>query len=185
MRVYFDSNIWIDYAWGFFNESKKIKKRITKLFNRIESKDIDVVISTFVNAEIFNHFKDWTLMQKSIEDGFSYREFQNVRKKYKLEESEIKKVNDVAKKILQLNWVTLIERETLNEEDLNVFTQLTSQYSIDSIDVLHGIMAAKTNCRYLITNDETFVGQLNLALKENNLLNEFSAITSENFINLK
>ncbi|MBU1089645.1 PIN domain-containing protein [Patescibacteria group bacterium] len=185
MKVYFDANIWIDHAWGFFNESKKVKKRITELFDKIESKNIDVVISTFVNAEISNHFKDWILMKKSIEDGFSYREFRSIRKKYKLEKVEIKKVDDVAKKILQLNWVTIVEKETLHEEDLKIFMELTSQYSIDSIDALHSIMAAKTNCRYLITNDETFIEQLNLALKENDLLNEFSAITSKNFINLK
>jgi len=185
MTVYFDANIWINYAWGFFNESKKIKSRTQELFHKIESEEIDVVISTFVNAEISNHFKDWILMKKSIEDGFSYREFQKIRNKYKLENDEIEKIDNVAKKILQLSWVTLLEKEELSEENLGVFTQLTSQYSIDSIDALHGIMAAKTNCRYLITNDEIFIRQLNFALRENDLINEFSAITSKNFINLK
>jgi len=185
MRVYFDANIWIDYAWGFFNESKKIKDRIEKLINKIESKNIDVVISSFVNAEISNHLKDWILMQKSIEDGFSYRQFSSIKKNYKLTGSEIKKIDKIIKQILEINWVTIIEEESLDANDLNVFTELSSQHSLDSIDAIHGIMAAKTNCRYIITNDKPFFEQLNHALKENNLLDKFSAIKSNEFVNLK
>jgi predicted nucleic acid-binding protein len=182
MKIYFDTNVWIDYIWGFFNKSGKIKNRTKKLIAEIESKNIEVSISVFVIAEISGHFKDWILMQKIIEDGFSYREFRRVAKNYKLDDFENEKIRNTSEKAFLAKWATL-QKEGLDNKDLQFFAELTSHYSIDSVDALHGIMAIKNNCQYLVTSDETFITQLNLALKENNIFNEFSAIKPNDFLN--
>lgn len=185
MKVYFDSCVWIDYMWGLFNDSGKMKTRAIKVISKTQELNTKVVVSTFTSAEIFQHFKDWLLMQKSIEDGFSYREFARVRKNYKLDQHEVEKINATTEETLKLKQVTFADQETLNEKDFQVFSELTSQHSLDTIDTLHSIIAAKTNCRYLITNDQDFLTQLNAALKEAGLLDTFSAITISNFLNLK
>jgi len=182
MRVYFDSNIWIDYAWGIVNGTGKRKKYISNLIEVIQRKKIKVISSLFLNTEISAHFKDWFLLKKIIEDGFSYREFAKLKIKYGLNEPEKKSINSVIRDIIGIPWVEFVELEELNRESLNIFESLSLKFFIDSIDALHNIIAANENCRFLITKDEEMRTCMNSFLKNIGFKDDFCVCRPEEFL---
>ncbi len=184
MRVYFDSCIWIDYAIGLANGNGKAKGYISELFETIRSNKIDVVFSAFVTAEIFNHLKDWYLMKKVMEDGFSYREFSRKRKEYHLEEKEDAEIGKLLKQIFENEWTINAEITALDEQDFSFFEKYTLQFGLDTIDTLHAVAAAKTNCRYIITKDSDLLKGLNEGLKKDAIISEIEAVHPEKFCDI-
>ena len=183
MKVYLDSVIWIDYAWGLYNHSEKIKYKSKKIIEEIKERDIEVVYSLFSNAEVSAHFRDWILLQKVIKDGYSHREFSRVKKNYKLTKLNKEKIEKLTQQIFDQPWVMYVDMKMMSEEHFEAFKTLTWTYQIDSIDALHNIVAREKRCDYLITNDEDMRSGMKQFLSDIND-QQYAVIRPEEFINL-
>lgn len=182
MKIYFDSNIWIDYAWGIINGTGRRKKYLKELVNSIGKKKIKVISSLFLNTEISAHFRDWFLLRKIIRDGFSFREFARKKREYNLNERERQKINKVIQNITKLSWVKFVELRELDRGSLDVFELLTLHYSIDAIDAFHNIIAANENCRFLVTKDEDMRDKMNWFSKDIEFQDKFWVCGPKEFL---
>jgi len=182
MKIYFDSDIWIDYAWGIINGTGRRKKYINDLVSTIKEKKIKVVSSLFLNTEISAHFRDWFILRKVVRDGFSYRELTRLKKQYDLNERERKKINKTIQNIIKLPWVRFVELKGLDKGSLDVFEVLTLEYLIDAIDAFHNVIAANENCRFFITKDDDMRERMNWFLEDVNLQHTFWVCRPREFL---
>lgn len=136
MRVYFDACVWIDYGWGIFNKTGKIKPRTQQLINCIQKEKIEVMLSIFLISEASAHFSDWILMNKAVKDGFSYREFSKIKNNYKLTPKDKVRIDNLTKKIFELSWVTNAEIKTFDKIHFDALQMLTWDYSLDTVDAI-------------------------------------------------
>lgn len=183
MRVYFDACVWIDYGWGIFNKTGKIKPRTQQLINCIQKEKIEVILSIFLISEISAHFSDWILMQKAIKDGFGYREFSKIKKNYELTYRDKTKIENLTKKIFELSWITNAEIKTFDKMHFDALQALTWDYSLDTVDAIHAIIAKDVGCEFLITKDEDLISHMNEFLKSVND-KTYRVVRPEHFIDI-
>jgi len=184
MRVYFDTNIWIDYLWGT-HKGKKIKKPTGEVIDFIIGGKHKVVSSVFLFTEISSHFKDWYILNKIIEEGFSYRELANLkkRKKYsRLTKEQTREINSYLEGVAGLPWVDAVDLSGLGKEALDLFSTLTLDYYIDFADSFHILIAMDEKCRYLITKDEEMRDRASMFLDDYSLGEEFGVCRPEEFL---
>ena len=88
-RAYLDTNVLIEHAWERHVDAPSPKRNIaSELIELGLDGRYEIYISTFCVMELYEHFRDWYLMQKVIANGFGFREFRRERKRYKLSASE-------------------------------------------------------------------------------------------------
>ncbi len=156
MKLYFDTNVWINYLWGTRTKQAKLKGKTKKLFECVENKNLDVVFSVFASSEISAHFRDWYILQKIIKKGFGYRELSNLKrqKEYnKITDKQKATIEKYIKKIASIKWVETVQIKKIEGNALELFETLTIGYHLDFADAFHLIIAMEENCSMLITDD--------------------------------
>jgi len=77
--AYLDSNILIAYFWSHYYGSDSRQTNEIDLIERAFSKRYEIALTTFSMVELYEHFHDYYLLDKTIKRGYSFREFSRVR----------------------------------------------------------------------------------------------------------
>lgn len=154
-KIFLDSCVWINYIWQVqFSQEPKEKTASTKLIEKIKGdKKYQVILSPFLVNEISTHFKDWFLMQKVIQDGFSYREFNREKKNYEISSQEIEKIDEIINTISNIENIEILSPEDLTKESIAEILKLETKYYFDFYDAFHFHVAEKEKCQYFVTSD--------------------------------
>ena len=75
-RAYLDTNVLIENAWErlAFEPTAK-RSSASRLVELGQDGRFEIVISTFCIMDLYEHFREGSLLQKVIGSGFGYREF--------------------------------------------------------------------------------------------------------------
>jgi len=154
-KVFLDSCIWISYIWQTYFTEKAKKENSSTITTKkiIENKNFQIILSPFLISEISSHFRDWYNLEKAIKDGYSYREFNRVKKDYELTKEEMLKVDDVIIKIGSIENVNILLPEDIKRDEINTIFNYEIMYQFDFYDALHVFVALKNKCKYFITAD--------------------------------
>jgi len=154
-KIFLDSCVWINYIWQTqFSSKPKEKTASTKLIERVTGdKKYQVILSPFLVNEISAHFRDWFLMQKVIQDGFSYREFNREKKNYEILEQEVGQIDDIINTINGVENFKILSLEDLTKEEMREILKLEVDYYFDFYDAFHFYAAEKEKCKYFVTSD--------------------------------
>jgi hypothetical protein len=77
--AYLDSNILIAYFWSHYFGSDSRQTNEIELVEKAFSKEYEIALSTFSMVELYEHFRDYYLLDKTIKRGYGFREFSRVR----------------------------------------------------------------------------------------------------------
>lgn len=159
--VYLDSNIIIDYCWHtYFAESKnnpvKEKKEIVDLIERGKKGEFEIVLSTYVTIEVFEHFRDYYLLDKCLKSGYGYQEFRRYKQKYHMTKSEKDLILGMIEGIEDDKDITFVKIKAFNNAEVEEYhypiIYLITEY-IDFKDALHVQTAIDVDCDYFVTKD--------------------------------
>ncbi len=152
-RAYLDTNVLIENAWGRLADAPSSKKNIaSELIELGLDGRYEIAISTFCVMELYEHFRDWFLMQKVIRDGFGYREFRRERKRYKLTVNEIQVLEGLVADFRDDPDIYFVEFDRIPD---NFFTRVNilQRNGIDCLDAFHLLTALDVGATHFVTKD--------------------------------
>ena len=182
-QVFFDANVWIEYCWRkvFRTRKNKSKSNIIQI-SKLAVRRTALVLSEPLMYEITKHFKDYYLLKKVIADGFSTFQFSRVRRDYKIDIQDKRKVEEIyklvittppARKNMLLDW--------LNEETFERVFRLINEYHLEMLDCLHVVAAERAGCTIFVTKDEELLDQAASAKKVFRSLRKIQFINPNGF----
>lgn len=183
IKLYIDSNIWIQYLWikqvsysEEFDRSNKERERSYKFIEGLSGKNILVISSLFIDAEISGYFRDYLRFRKSLTLGFDYTNSHKYKREFKLLAGDKKDINNCLIHINSLKYVKLVKLEGLNSKSLDFFRIATCEYELDYMDAVHLIVAMSEGSQYLITCDKDFLNKGNKLIKDQKLSNDIRIV---------
>ncbi|NOQ54899.1 MAG: PIN domain-containing protein [Thermoplasmata archaeon] len=164
-KAYLDSNVLIEYAWERSTETPSTrKKKAGKLIELgIEGK-FDIYVSTFGIMELYEHFRDWYLMQNVIRDGFGYREFRRERKNHKLTNKEAKKLEELVARFRDDPNIYHVEFDKVPEDFFPRVIVLLKN-GIECMDAFHLLTALDIGVTHFVTEDGEVRSRFNKATR--------------------
>ena len=152
-RAYLDTNVLIEYAWERLAKDPPSRRTIAnKLIELGLDSKFEIAISTFCVMELYEHFRDWFLMQKVIEDGFGYREFRRERRKYKLSKKEAESLESLISDFTDNPNISFIEFESVPDDFFSRVTILQKN-GLDCLDAFHLLIALDIRATHFVTKD--------------------------------
>jgi len=178
LKAYLDTNILIEYCWIAFFSEKKRKSTAYSLVEKGSRGEYEIYISFYTLMEIWQHFSDYYLQQRAIRDGFSYRQFSQVRQDYELTKEELNTVSELVQNLRKSEYLNYIEPYTkdMGDKFFNVIMEYVRGY-VDFYDALHIRTAIDVECKYFVTKDSELRKRLQ-HLISNNIIEEPIQITS-------
>jgi predicted nucleic acid-binding protein len=152
-RAYLDTNVLIEHAWarqvGVPSPRKNIASELIEfgLDGRYK-----IYISTFCVMEMYEHFRDWYLMQKVIENGFGFREFRRERKRYKLSKEEAQVLDDLVEELRDDPDIYFVEFDKVPRHFFSR-VRILQRNGIDSFDAFHILTALDIEATHFVTKD--------------------------------
>ena len=152
--VLLDTCVWLDYIWQKKAKNSNPAKESKKVIDRLNGdNNYQIILSPFLIREISSHYKDWFVLQKVVEDGFSFNDFKQVKHKYNWEEDEKKEVDDIIIKIGCIKKVKVLITSDLNVKKIERILLFEGEYNFDIYDALHFNTAIQEKCDYFVTKD--------------------------------
>lgn len=152
-RAYLDTNVLIEHAWGLHVGAPSTMKNIaSRLIELGLDGEFKIYISTFCVMELYEHFRDWYLMQKVIENGFGYREFRRERKRYKLSESEALVLDRLVAELRDNPDIYFVEFDKVPRHFFSRVSVL-QRNGIDCMDAFHILTALDIEATHFVTKD--------------------------------
>lgn len=155
MKPYLDANIWISYVWFYkIGDGSGVKHTNVKVVERLQERQILSPFSSFLVAETSKHFKEWFLFQQALKDGFSFWQWKDVKKKYRLTQKDKDQINNIVQFISETKVADVIPNNKLSPESVEIINALVLEESIDFPDAIHVALAKELKCDYFVTNDD-------------------------------
>jgi predicted nucleic acid-binding protein len=152
-RAYLDTNVLIEYAWERTPSAPASKpNQASKLMELGLDGRFDIFISAFCIMELYEHFRDWFLLQKVIEDGFGYREFRRERKRYKLTRKEVEILESLIIEFRDNPNIFFIEFDSVPDDFFSRVTILQKN-GLDCLDAFHLLTALDVGATHFVTKD--------------------------------
>ena len=152
-RAYLDTNVLVEYAWERTpSPPASHKKLATRLIELGMDGTFDIYISTFCIMELFEHFRDWYLMKKVIEDGFGYREFRSERRNHRLTKEDIDKLEALISDFKDKPNIYYVDFDTV-PEDFHSRVTILQKNGFDCLDAFHLLIALDIGATHFITKD--------------------------------
>ncbi len=152
-RAYLDTNVLIEHAWARQVSSTSPRKRMaSELIELGLAGEFEIFISTFSVMELYEHFRDWYLMQKVIENGFGYREFRRERKRYKLSKEEGKVLQGLVTDLREDPDIYYVDFDKVPKQFFRSVSAL-QRNGIDGFDAFHILTALDVGATHFITKD--------------------------------
>jgi predicted nucleic acid-binding protein len=152
--AYLDSNILIAYFWSHYFGSDSRQTNEIKLVEKAFSKEYELALSTFSMVELYEHFRDYYLLDKTIKRGYGFREFSRVRHDHDLTitSSEEERINQIFDDFENKEGVVMYEVEKITDK---FFVSLWHciRGNIDFYDAIHVLTAIDLKCDYFVTRD--------------------------------
>lgn len=155
LKCYLDTNIFIEYLWRyFFSENASKNTASCRLIQSGAEGKFEIYFSEFTVMEITQHFIDYFLMQKVISDGYSFREFSKMKKKYEITEDESLTINQLTDRLINNQYLNYIVMGSSKNEEKFLMTIIPYvKHYIDFMDAIHIRMAIAADCDYFVTED--------------------------------
>ena len=149
-----DTCVLINFYLVYKKELKnqKIPNSLVKsqeLLRLFEKATFQNIMTKWNKWELRQTIKNIWLQQKYILAGYSTREFNDARKEIRLEQQDLKKIND---SVFDLWKFCVRETYELTEEDCRLIEKITKQ-GYDFIDLLLILQAKRLNCDFFVTKD--------------------------------
>ena len=102
-QIFFDANVWIDYSWrrNFSRTTGRHKKKALLIHN-LKITGTRVTLTFPLLYEISSHFKDYSILQDMLADGFGAFEFSKIKRDYRLNRAGRRKVDDIYNQIVNM-----------------------------------------------------------------------------------
>lgn len=150
-KCYLDTNIFIEYLLRQL-KNKNNNTDCCKIINKGINGDFNIYLSDYTLIEIAEHFTDYYLTLKCLEDGYGHREYRNHRKDYSLDDNETEIITSMIEALRTNTHISYIETEEIKGDYYKVIMSYVKEY-IDFIDALHLRTAIDVNCDYFVTRD--------------------------------
>jgi predicted nucleic acid-binding protein len=152
-RAYLDTNVLIEYAWERLVKEPPSRRTLANtLWERGLDGDFEIVVSTFCILELFEHFRDWFLMQKVIGDGFGFREFRRERKNHRLSKKEVEMLESLVADFNSDPNILLVEFDSV-PKDFFSRVALLQENGVDFLDAFHILIALDVRATHFVTKD--------------------------------
>ena len=140
-RAYLDTNVLIEYAWERTPSAPSSRPKLaSKLMELGLDGRFDIFISVFCIMEMYEHFRDWFLLQKAIEDGFGYREFRRERKRYRLTKKEVGILESLISEFRDNPNIFFVDFDSVPDDFFSRMTILQKN-GLDCLDAFHLLTA--------------------------------------------
>ena len=164
-RAYLDTNVLIENTWERLAlEPKTRKSSASRLLELGQDGRFEIVISTFCIMELYEHFRDWFLLQKVIGSGFGYREFRRERRRHRLSRGEVKILDTLIVDLQDDPDINIVEFERVPKQFFPRMSIL-QRNGIDSIDSFHILTALDVEVTHFVTKDGDVRSRFNAATK--------------------
>ncbi len=155
MNPYLDANIWIGYVWFYYYGGGKGRERpVVKVVDELNTRGILSPVTQFTVAEVSKHFSDWELFREAMKDGYSFWQWRDVRKKYRINEGIKQKVDEIISFINDAASANFVPNIKLSPESVEIINGLVLENQVEFPDAIHMSMAMELKCDYFVTNDE-------------------------------
>ena len=155
LRAYIDSNILIAYFWSHYFGSDLRKTAEIALIEKAFAKEYELVLSTFSMVELYEHFRDYYLLDKTIKQGYGFREFSRFRNEHDLTltSTEEMRLSGIFDDFENHDGVEMYEVEKITDK---FFISLWDciRGNIDFYDAIQVLTAIDLKCDYFVTSDK-------------------------------
>jgi predicted nucleic acid-binding protein len=152
-RAYLDTNVLIDYAWERTPSASTSRSNLASNLIKLGLEGrFDIYISVFCIMELYEHFRDWFLLQKVIGDGFGYREFRRERKRHRLTKKEVAILESLVAEFRDNLNIYFVEFETV-PDDFFARVATLQKNGMDCLDAFHLLTALDVGATHFITKD--------------------------------
>ena len=181
-RAYLDTNVLIEYAWERLIKEPPSRRTIAnKLIGLGLDGEFEIAISTFCIMELYEHFRDWFLMQKVIEDGFGYREFRRERRNHKLSMKEVAILESLMADFTDDPNISFIEFESV-PDDFSSRVTILQKNGLDCLDAFHILIALDVRATHFVTKDGEIRARFDNATKKQILSSPMEMTTIRGFL---
>lgn len=164
-RAYLDTNVLIENVWERLAlEPTTRRSSATRLVELGQDGGFEIVISTFCITELYEHFRDWFLLQKVIGSGFGYREFRRERKRHRLSEGEVKILDVLVSDFQDDPDIYFVEFDKVPQ---HFFPRvgILQRNGIDAMDAFHILSALDVEATHFVTKDGEVRSRFDTATK--------------------
>jgi len=152
-RAYLDTNVLIEYAWERTPSAPASRPNLaSKLMELGLDGRFDIYVSVFCIMELYEHFRDWFLLQKVIGDGFGYREFRRERKGHRLSKREVAILESLVAEFRDNPNIYFVEFESV-PTDFFSRVAILQRNGIDCMDAFHLLTALDVGATHFVTKD--------------------------------
>jgi predicted nucleic acid-binding protein len=152
-RAYLDTNVLIEYAWERTPSAPTTRPRLaSKVMELGLDGQFDIYVSVFCIMELYEHFRDWFLLQKVIGDGFGYREFRRERKRHRLSKNEAAILESLIAEFRDNANIYFVEFESV-PSDFFSRAAILQKNGFDSMDAFHLLTALDVGATHFVTKD--------------------------------
>jgi predicted nucleic acid-binding protein len=132
---------------SFLNLSKSLWKSEPDIPNQPQTD-----VSVFCIMELYEHFRDWFLLQRVIGDGFGYREFRRERKNHRLSKKETTILESLVEEFRDNPNIYFIEFESV-PSDFFSRVAILQKNGFDCMDAFHLLTAMDVGVTHFVTKD--------------------------------
>lgn len=155
MRPYLDANLWISYIWFYYYGDGSGKKHNNVLIiELLQQKRILTPFSSFLVSEVSKHFSEWLLFQKALKEGYSFWQWKDIRRKFKVTKEDKKEIDKIIQFIDDSKIADFIPNIKLSPESVELINGLVLEETVEFPDAIHLALAKELECDYFVTNDE-------------------------------
>jgi len=125
-----------------------------RVVDELNTRGILSPVTQFTVAEVSKHFSDWELFREAMKDGYSFWQWRDVRKNYKITEDIKQKVDEIISFINDTASANFVPNIKLSPESVEIINGLVLENRFEFPDAIHMSMAMELGCEYFVTNDE-------------------------------
>jgi predicted nucleic acid-binding protein len=152
-RAYLDTNVLIEYAWERTPSAPTSRPRLASNVMELGlDGGFDIYVSVFCIMELYEHFRDWFLLQRVIGDGFGYREFRRERKNHRLSKKETTILESLVEEFRDNPNIYFIEFESV-PSDFFSRVAILQKNGFDCMDAFHLLTAMDVGVTHFVTKD--------------------------------
>jgi hypothetical protein len=115
-------------------------------------------------VELFEHFRDWFLLQKVIGSGFGYRESRRERKRHNLSIGEVRIIETLISELKDDPDIIIVEFDKVPKESFPRLNVL-QRNGLDSKDAFHILTALDVESTHFVTKDGEVRSRFNTTTK--------------------
>jgi len=181
MRAYLDTNILIAYFWSHYFGSDRRETNEIKLIKQGILKEYELVCSTFSSIEIYQHFRDYYLLDKVIKSGYGYRGFLRMKSHHEVTETERNRIYEMLDDFENQDGINLYKVEKISDDFLFTITDYIGG-DIDFFDAIHIRTAIELECNFFVTRDADLRRRYDQLIKKKIITEPMKITTIKGFL---